>query len=535
MLEPNESQEAVYSQCAASLVCSPRNLYACIDTHARAHTHAHTHTHAHAHTRTHTHTHTHVHQPAYHSTFLLPQVDRVLKGYNSTVLAYGQTGSGKTHTMGSAAEVAASGASEVSAASDISAGEGQGEPPVTTPAGNVQSAGDESSAPFSAPAPSIELGEASGLIARAVHALFGRFDGGQGGDDEELKGASCVAKASFIEIYKEEVHDLLQGPNAEGALPNLTIREDVSSGGCGVTLPGLSQRPIASLAEAAAVLAEGAASRATGATKMNSTSSRSHAIFTLALEISLASGRRFTPKLNFVDLAGSERAKRTGASGERFAEGIQINKGLLALGNVISALCERKDHVPYRDSKLTRLLQDSLGGNSHTVMVACVSPSDGDLEETLSTLKYANRARQIRNKLLVAQDPTSSLIADLKEQVAALRARLEHYERGGGALPPISGGGSGGAQLGTAVGAAASATSATERWQRAAALATGKSHTRISTTFQPHVTQPIVFFSAACHTADCVSSPHHRTLLVSFQARAPPTWPSSDAKSSTRS
>ena len=474
----------------------------------------------------------------------------MLKGYNSTVLAYGQTGSGKTHTMGSAAEVAASGASEVSAASDISAGEGQSEPPVTTPAGDVQSAGDESSAPFSAPAPSIELGEASGLIARAVHALFGRFNGGQGGDDEddeELKGASCVAKASFIEIYKEEVHDLLQGPNAEGALPNLTIREDVSSGGCGVTLPGLSQRPIASLAEAAAVLAEGAASRATGATKMNSTSSRSHAIFTLALEISLASGRRFTPKLNFVDLAGSERAKRTGASGERFAEGIQINKGLLALGNVISALCERKDHVPYRDSKLTRLLQDSLGGNSHTVMVACVSPSDGDLEETLSTLKYANRARQIRNKLLVAQDPTSSLIADLKEQVAALRARLEHYERGGGALPPIGGGGSGGAQLGTAVGAAAATATATERWQRAAALATGKSHTRISTTFQPHVTQPIVFllscmshsrlcfFSAACHTADCVSSPHHRTILVSFQARAPPAWPSSDAKSSTRS
>ncbi|KAF2564255.1 hypothetical protein F2Q70_00018491 [Brassica cretica] len=134
-------------------------------------------------------------------------------------------------------------------------------------------------------------------------------------------------------------------------------------------------------------------------------------------------------KLHLVDLAGSERAKRTGSDGMRFKEGVHINKGLLALGNVISALGDekkRKDgaHVPYRDSKLTRLLQDSLGGNSRTVMIACISPADINAEETLNTLKYANRARNIRNKPVVNRDPVSSEMLKMRQQLEYLQAEL---------------------------------------------------------------------------------------------------------------
>ncbi|MCL4142048.1 UNVERIFIED_CONTAM: hypothetical protein GTU68_063237, partial [Idotea baltica] len=134
-------------------------------------------------------------------------------------------------------------------------------------------------------------------------------------------------------------------------------------------------------------------------------------------------------KFHLVDLAGSERAKKTGATGERFKEGVNINKGLLALGNVISALCGEgsKGHIPYRDSKLTRLLQgeiirylytnNSLGGNSHTLMLACVSPADSNLEETLSTLRYADRARKIKNKPIVNMDPQTAELGKLRQQV----------------------------------------------------------------------------------------------------------------------
>ena len=127
-------------------------------------------------------------------------------------------------------------------------------------------------------------------------------------------------------------------------------------------------------------------------------------------------------KFHFVDLAGSERAKKTGASGDVLKEGININKGLLALGNVISSLTDesKKGHVPYRDSKLTRILQDSLGGNSRTVMVACCSPAETNYEETLNTLKYAARARNIKNKPIVNRDPASQQIAQLRQQVYEL-------------------------------------------------------------------------------------------------------------------
>ena len=304
-------------------------------------------------------------------------VKGIIEGFNCTVFAYGQTGSGKTHTMGTAFDATAS----------------------------------------AAEAPN----ESSGLIPRTLAELFTQL---------EAAGTSFKVKASFAQIYKEEVHDLLSYTEATG-LTTLPIREDTNGG---ISLTGQQHRAVRGHADAIALLTEGGRNRATGATSMNATSSRSHAVFTLSLELRI-DGKSFTPKMHFVDLAGSERAKRTGASGERLKEGIQINKGLLALGNVINALCENQQHVPYRDSKLTRLLQDSLGGNSRTVMLACVSPSDADLEETLNTLKYASRARFIKNKAVVVQDPTQARISDLEAQVASLQARLTHYENGGAPLP----------------------------------------------------------------------------------------------------
>jgi hypothetical protein len=165
---------------------------------------------------------------------------------------------------------------------------------------------------------------------------------------------------------------------------------------------GLQEESVSSREEVLAALERGCAVRATGATNMNVHSSRSHALATVTLHQLLGdaadpegSRRRITSKFGFVDLAGSERVKRTQAEGSRFKEGVSINQGLLALGKVISALADKekhegsKSHVPYRDSKLTRILRDSLGGNSRTVMIACISPSDADTEETLSTLRYA--------------------------------------------------------------------------------------------------------------------------------------------------
>jgi hypothetical protein len=187
-------------------------------------------------------------------------------------------------------------------------------------------------------------------------------------------------------------------------------------------------------------LEDGSLRRATGSTNMNTHSSRSHAIFSIFLSqrrrvTAATSAENAAPtddiwetiesKFRFVDLAGSERLKRTGAVGERMKEGISINSGLLALGNVISALGDPKKkgaHVPFRDSKITRLLQDSLGGNSRTLMVACVSPADVNFEETLNALNYANRARNIRNTPVVNRDPITA-------KIDALRARVHQLEQ----------------------------------------------------------------------------------------------------------
>lgn len=174
---------------------------------------------------------------------------------------------------------------------------------------------------------------------------------------------------------------------------------------------------------------------------MNEQSSRSHAMFTIILQRrkkvftsneNCEEIETYNSKFHFVDLAGSERLKRTGATGDRAKESISINSGLLALGNVISALgdlSKKSTHIPYRDSKLTRLLQDSIGGNSQTLMIACVSPCDRDFMETLNTLKYANRARNIKNKIIPNQKASSRTISQLRREIAALQLELLEYRQ----------------------------------------------------------------------------------------------------------
>lgn len=329
-----------------------------------------------------------------------PLVDGLFQGYNATVLAYGQTGSGKTYTMGTG----------------------------------------------------FKDGFQTGLIPLVMNSLFNKIETSKNQAEFQLH-------VSFIEIHKEEVRDLLDsvcvnksetanGHNGKVNIPGkppIQIRE--SSNGV-ITLAGSTERSVRTLKEMADCLEQGSLSRATGSTNMNNQSSRSHAIFTITMEQMRKTGSNdgnsnecmteeyLCAKLHLVDLAGSERAKRTGSDGLRFKEGVHINRGLLALGNVISALGDEKKrkegvHVPYRDSKLTRLLQDSLGGNSRTVMIACISPADINAEETLNTLKYANRARNIQNKPVINRDPVSSEMLKMRQQLEFLQAEL--CARGGGA------------------------------------------------------------------------------------------------------
>ncbi|XP_042881308.1 chromosome-associated kinesin KIF4-like isoform X2 [Penaeus japonicus] len=304
-------------------------------------------------------------------------VQNLFKGYNVTVLAYGQTGSGKTHSMGTAYTKG------------------------------------------------VETDDEAGIIPRAVRDIFEGVS--------EKKNADFLVKVSFIELYKESLFDLLTNKSRDECA--VDIREDPRGG---IKIVGLTEIPVTTLEETMRCLERGAQNRATGATAMNARSSRSHAIFSLHIEQKNKNESEsiMCAKFHLVDLAGSERAKKTGATGERFKEGVNINKGLLALGNVISALCEEgnRGHVPYRDSKLTRLLQDSLGGNSHTVMLACVSPADSNMEETLSTLRYADRARKIKNKPVINRDPQAAEIAKLRQQVQQLQVQLLASSSSGGGV-----------------------------------------------------------------------------------------------------
>ncbi|XP_014681460.1 PREDICTED: kinesin-like protein KIF17 [Priapulus caudatus] len=192
---------------------------------------------------------------------------------------------------------------------------------------------------------------------------------------------------------------------------------------------GLTMHPVHNVRECEKVMQQGWKNRSTGSTLMNADSSRSHAIFAINLEMVTTDANDEehirAAKLNLVDLAGSERQAKTGATGERLKEATKINLSLSALGNVISSLVDGKaTHIPYRDSKLTRLLQDSLGGNTKTLMIACLSPADNNYEETLSTLRYANRAKNIKNKPKINEDPKDALLRQYQEEIEKLKAML---------------------------------------------------------------------------------------------------------------
>ncbi|XP_050606081.1 kinesin-like protein KIF21A isoform X9 [Macaca thibetana thibetana] len=334
-------------------------------------------------------------------------IEGCFEGYNATVFAYGQTGAGKTYTMGTGFDV------------------------------NI-------------------VEEEQGIISRAVKHLFKSIEEKKHiAIKNGLPPPDFKVNAQFLELYNEEVLDLFDTTrdiDAKNKKSNIRIHED-STGG--IYTVGVTIRTVNTESEMMQCLKLGALSRTTASTQMNVQSSRSHAIFTIhvcqtrvcpQIDADSATDNKIisesaqmnefetlTAKFHFVDLAGSERLKRTGATGERAKEGISINCGLLALGNVISALgdkSKRATHVPYRDSKLTRLLQDSLGGNSQTIMIACVSPSDRDFMETLNTLKYANRARNIKNKVMVNQDRASQQINALRSEITRLQMELMEYKTG---------------------------------------------------------------------------------------------------------
>ncbi|CAO0790906.1 unnamed protein product [Mucor circinelloides] len=334
------------------------------------------------------------------------------------MLAYGQTSSGKTYTMGTAQHTDATDPEEdgivpraMALLFDILNQQQQSEPSSDSPASSVN--GKSSLRPLS----------------QIYHS-----------NQQQKSGYRYSVKVSFVEIYNEELIDLLNSAHPSEK-PPVTIREDTKGH---IYWTGVKEVTVHNTDDVLYFLQQGTENRATGSTDMNEKSSRSHAIFSVTLKqerwvpASPQSSRAASPvtsklqqskqqqrlsttarsnatsntedgdwiitssKFHFVDLAGSERLKRTAAEGDRRKEGININAGLLALGNVISALgdpSKKSTHVPYRDSKLTRLLQDSLGGSAMTLMIACVSPAESNLSETLNTLQYANRARNIKNKM----------------------------------------------------------------------------------------------------------------------------------------
>lgn len=292
-----------------------------------------------------------------------PIVESVLEGYNGTIFAYGQTGTGKTFTM-----------------------EGSETPP-----------------------------EDRGILPRAFEQIFYGV--------ESHPQTQFLICASFLEIYNEEVHDLL----SKNSKNKLDIKENAE----GVFyVKDLTSIVVKSINEMKEVMEAGRKNRHTGQTLMNLDSSRSHCIFSIKVETSevdkAGMNHYKAAKLNLVDLAGSERQMKTGATGDRLKEATNINKSLLTLGNVISALVDGvSTHIPYRDSKLTKLLQDSLGGNTRTAMIANIGPADWNYDETISTLRYANRAKNIQNKPKINEDPKDALLREFQDEITRLRAQLE--------------------------------------------------------------------------------------------------------------
>ncbi|KAL0079644.1 hypothetical protein J3Q64DRAFT_1760666 [Phycomyces blakesleeanus] len=272
-------------------------------------------------------------------------------------------------------------------------------------------------------------GEDKGIIPRTCLELFNRI---QNNKDPDV---TYRAEVSYIEIYNEKVRDLLS-PKMKG---NLKVREHPSTG---PYVEDLSRLAVTSFENINDLMDEGNKARTVAATNMNETSSRSHAIFTVFLtqkRIDETSGQENekVARISLVDLAGSERANSTGATGARLKEGANINRSLTTLGKVISGLAEQSINdarkgkklkevfIPYRDSVLTWLLKDSLGGNSKTAMIAAIAPADYD--ETLSTLRYADQAKKIQNKAVVNEDPNAKMIRELKDELENLRTRLRVY------------------------------------------------------------------------------------------------------------
>ncbi|KAJ7343439.1 kinesin 2 [Mycena albidolilacea] len=312
-----------------------------------------------------------------------PMLDEVVMGYNCTLFAYGQTGTGKTYTM----------------------------------------QGDLTPTPLGNPSPN------AGMIPRVLFRLFHHL---------ESSASDYSVKISYVELYNEELRDLLatdlsapsgttqpmgmgKDTSAPKAPEGLKIFDDASKHG--VFIQGLEEVAVKDSADALALLTKGSERRQIAATKFNDHSSRSHSVFSITVHVKEAghvSGDDLLKigKLNLVDLAGSENVGRSGAENKRAREAGMINQSLLTLGRVINALVDKAQHIPYRESKLTRLLQDSLGGRTKTCIIATVSPARSNMEETLSTLDYAMRAKSIRNKPELNQRMTRNSL--LKEYVAEI-------------------------------------------------------------------------------------------------------------------
>ncbi|KAL7611642.1 hypothetical protein Lser_V15G05867 [Lactuca serriola] len=307
----------------------------------------------------------------------VPMVENCMGGYNSCMFAYGQTGSGKTHTM----------------LGDIDGG-------------------------------SRRHSVNSGMTPRVFEYLFTRIQKEREARREEKIQYTC--KCSFLEIYNEQILDLLDPSST-----NLQIREDTKKG---VYVDNLKEIEVTSARDVIQQLIQGAANRKVASTNMNRASSRSHSVFTCIIESKWDSQgvthHRFA-RLNLVDLAGSERQKSSGAEGERLKEATNINKSLSTLGLVIMNLVNVSNgkslHVPYRDSKLTFLLQDSLGGNSKTTIIANISPSSCNSLETLSTLKFAQRAKYIKNHATINEDASGDVLA-MRMQIQQLKKEVSHLQ-----------------------------------------------------------------------------------------------------------
>ncbi|KXS09225.1 kinesin-domain-containing protein [Gonapodya prolifera JEL478] len=322
-------------------------------------------------------------QETIYNDVVQPILEEVLMGYNCTIFAYGQTGTGKTHTMEGSLDA--------------------------LPNANA------------------------GIIPRALHRLF---------ETLEAQSSDFSVRVSMLELYNEELRDLLapDSGNPLGASVNSVasavafdsqkLRLFEEQRGRGIIIQGLEEVLAKNVWDVLASLRKGAEKRQTAGTQLNEKSSRSHCVFSVTVHIKEATpeGEDLLKvgKLNLVDLAGSENIGRSGAENKRAREAGMINQSLLTLGRVINALVDKSPHVPYRESKLTRLLQDSLGGRTKTCIIATISPAKVNMEESLSTLDYAHRAKNIRNKPEINQKMSKkALIKEYVQEIERLRADLQ--------------------------------------------------------------------------------------------------------------